>query len=148
MKTLFMETTKIEPSKTVEEIQRILVLYGASGIQIDYENREITTVSFLIIIKGQEIPFRLPCKWDPIYDHLQKKRKTGKLKKQGEDKAQAKRIAWRQILRWVEAQLALVDTGMVRIEQVFLSYMQTGINETLYDRFEKADFKPMLEYKK
>lgn len=52
------------------------------------------------------------------------------------------------ILRWVEAQLALVDTGMVRTEQVFLAYMQTGINETLYDRFEKADFKPLLEYKK
>ncbi len=30
MKTLFMETTKIEPAQTVGEIQRILGLYGAS----------------------------------------------------------------------------------------------------------------------
>jgi hypothetical protein len=31
-------------------------------------------------------------------------------------------VAWRQILRWVEAQLALIDTGMVQPQEVFLSY--------------------------
>lgn len=55
--------------------------------------------------------------------------------------AQAKRIAWRQILRWVEAQMAFVETGMVKMEEVFMPYIQVGIDETLFDRLEGQGFR-------
>jgi hypothetical protein len=48
MKTLFMETTKIEPSQTVGEIQKILGQYGASAIRTDYDRGEVIAVSFTI----------------------------------------------------------------------------------------------------
>jgi hypothetical protein len=61
--------------------------------------------------------------------------------------AEAKRIAWRQTRRWVEAQLAYVQTNQVKFEQVFLAYMQVGLgSETLYERLEGNRFK-MLEHK-
>ena len=59
---------------------------------------------------------------------------------------QAKRIAWRQILRWVEAQLALVETGMVKIQEVFIPYMLMDKGKTLYEKLEETQFK-MLEHK-
>lgn len=60
---------------------------------------------------------------------------------------QAKRIAWRQILRWVEAQLALVETDMVKMQEVFMPYIQVNIKgQTLYEKLEESKFK-MLEDK-
>jgi hypothetical protein len=51
---------------------------------------------------------------------------------------QAKRIAWRQILRWIEAQMAFARTGMVKIQEVFMPYIQVSITgQTLYERFEQ-----------
>ncbi|MDD4980681.1 MAG: hypothetical protein PHC54_05385 [Candidatus Omnitrophica bacterium] len=62
MKTLFMETTKIEPEQTVAEIQRILGKYGAGGILTEYAKGEVIGVAFKIDVNGKDIPFRLPCR--------------------------------------------------------------------------------------
>ena len=67
MKTLFMETTRIESSQTVGEIQKILGKYGASAIRTDYEKGEVVSVSFTIALNGDQIPFRLPCRWEAVY---------------------------------------------------------------------------------
>jgi hypothetical protein len=145
MKTLYMETTHIAAEQTVTEIQRVLGIYGAAAIRTDYENKEVTSVSFLLKIGAQEIPFKLPCRWEPIFNHLQKKR-IRRRKKEDDDRAQSKRIAWRQILRWVEAQLALVDTEMVSMQEVFMPYIQIGKGKTLYEHLIETKFK-MLEHK-
>jgi len=52
------------------------------------------------------------------------------------------RVAWRVIRDWIMSQMALFETEMVELEQVFLPYMtdQTGVS-TLYERLLKDDFK-------
>jgi hypothetical protein len=59
---------------------------------------------------------------------------------------QAERVAWRQLLRWVQAQLAMIDTGMVRTEEVFMPYIvvNAATNQTLFERMVETQFK-MLE---
>jgi hypothetical protein len=146
MKTLYMETTKIQTAQTVADIQKVLGLYGASAIRIDYEDGEVSAVSFLIRTSSGEIPFKLPCRWQSIFDHLQKKRKMHRSQKEDEDRAQAKRVAWRQVLRWIEAQFALVDTGMVQTVEVFMSYIQGNNGKTLFEHYQDNGFK-MLEHK-
>lgn len=146
-----METTKISSSQTVGEIQHLLGSYGATAILLEYSNGEVIAVSFKIMVGKQEVPFRLPCRWEPIEGHLNKKHKPQKYVYSGETRIrdntdQAKRVAWRQILRWIEAQLALTDTGMVKIQEVFLPYMLGDSGETLYEMIEKKQF--MIEYKK
>ena len=67
--------------------------------------------------------------------------------KQDDDEIQAKRVSWRQILRWVEAQLALTYTNMVKVEEVFLPYIQVNVEgQTLFEKLENNKFK-MLEHK-
>jgi hypothetical protein len=60
---------------------------------------------------------------------------------------QAERIAWRQILRWLQAQLALIETGMVDAPEVFFPYALTqtkdGAPITLY-QLAASEFR-MLE---
>ena len=38
------------------------------------------------------------------------------------DRAQAERTAWRQVLRWVEAQMAMIEAGMTQTHEVFMPY--------------------------
>ena len=142
-KTLYMGTTKINPSQTVGEIQRLLGQQGAVAILTEYDNGEVSAVSFKIRIEGQEIPFRLPCRWGAILENFKSHKKRRTIRSDWE--SQSKRVAWRQIFRWIEAQLALVETGMVKTEEVFMPYIQVGINETLFDKLEQKKFK-QLEY--
>jgi len=145
-KRLFMETTQINPSQTVSQIQEILGKYGAVAILIEYESSEVVAISFRLKTKKMDIPFRLPCRWRAIYSILRDRRKHIHKGTELKIVEQSKRVAWRQILRWVEAQLALVATEMVSIQEVFLPY--TVVNkegQTLYEKLEKESFN-MLEY--
>lgn len=48
-------------------------------------------------------------------------------------RAQAERTAWRIVLSWVEAQIAIVESGMVSMEEVFLLYLLTDSKSTVRD---------------
>ncbi len=141
---LYMETTTKEAESTAAEIQTLLGKAGASAIQTDYDAGEVIALSFLIDIRGNKVPFRLPIRTEPVFDYLQRKRSPRyRGKNEERDTAQAKRVAWRQIYRWILAQLALIETGMVTVQEVFLPYVQTGIDETLYQRLEASGFKQL-----
>ena len=142
--TLYMETTKIDPSKTVAEIQAVLGRYGASSILTEYKNSEIEALSFCVTVNGQPVPFRLPCRHEAVYKTM-----IGRMSKLRESriddyKLQAKRVAWRQVLRWIQAQMAMVETSMVSVEEVFLPYIQHRSGKTLFELIKQNNFK-MLE---
>ncbi len=135
MKTLFMETTRIAPERTVSEIQGILSRYGANAVLLEYDQMKVAAVSFKYTVGDQAIPFRLPCRWQAMEDTL---RKSGKRPRYDDTfETWARRVAWRQILRWVEAQMALVETNMVKVQEVFFPYIQTSNGHTLYEIQEK-----------
>jgi len=43
-------------------------------------------------------------------------------------------VAWRVVKDWIEAQLALLETKMVTLPQLFLPYAVTADGSTLYER--------------
>ena len=49
-------------------------------------------------------------------------------------------MSWRILKDWVQAQRAIVDTKMVRLEQVFLPYAIMPDGRTLYERIRDARF--------
>jgi len=148
MKSLFMETTKISPTVTVGQIQRLLGEHGATHILMEYENSEVSGLVFNIRGPANDMPFRLPCRWKAIKEIFESRRRPRRSRR-GKPPAdltdQAKRVAWRQVLRWVEAQLALVETGMVRVQEVFMPYLIVGKTQTLYEKLESTKFQ--LPYK-
>jgi len=134
-KDLYMGTTEINPLRTIGEIHAYLVRMGAMRIMNTYENGEAVTVHFILKINNVEIPFELPARIDPIYKILH----AGRYYNQATaDLEQAKRVAWRQIYRWIQAQLALIETGMAEPAEVFMPYMQVagadGSPTTLYKK--------------
>jgi hypothetical protein len=130
-------TTTISVDKTVGEIERLLTIAGANAIMKEYDGAQnITAVSFRIDTPEGRIPFKLPLNILAVQQVLKNQYKDGKVGKRHTELDQARRVGWRIIKHWVEAQTAIIQTQMVTIEQVFLPYaIVNPIGQTLYDKY-------------
>lgn len=154
MPTLFMETTEISAEKTIAEIESYLISHGANAVLKEYSAGSIEAVSFKMNIPGGDIPFRLPCRWQAICQVFRKRANisdyywtyasTQHIERRRKIEEKAKRVAWRQILRWIQAQMALVDTNMVKVQEVFFPYIQAPSGQTLYELNEAKNFGLLL----
>lgn len=90
------------------------------------------------------ISYKLPCRSDMIFHHLQNKRVNNTEQTDQKDWDQARRVAWRQILRWLESQFALMDVGMTDIKEVFLPYCYDG-KKTLFETISEDNFKQLTQ---
>ena len=127
-------TTKIAPLKTAGEIQGILASKGAKSINIDYASGEPVALWFKIEVRGVDIAFRLPCNWEGVEQAMRRDR-TVQPRYQSRD--QAKRVAWRIVKDWVEAQLAIIESGQAEIGEVFLPYAIVGEHgQTLFQKIQ------------
>lgn len=131
---LYMETTEITAEKSAGEIHMLLMHAGAEAILMEYKDKKISGFNFKLNINEQSIPFRLPIRIEPIFKYLQKQRDPrNRAKKAERDQEQAERVAWRQLLRWIQAQFAMIDTGMVATAEVFMPYIQLRSGKTLWE---------------
>ena len=115
-------TTKIDVDKTTSEIAKMLSLAGAIAILTEYDREEnyIKSISFTLPVGDNVLQIKLPCDWKPMLEILEKDRKVPRNLKTRE---QAVRVSWRIVKNWVEAQLAIIETKMVKTEEVFLPYI-------------------------
>lgn len=121
-------TTTVTALKSIGEIQGILVAHGAKHILIDYDQEEPTGLAFIVATPYGDVPFRLPANIDKVKAVLDKQRVRTRVSDE-----QASRVAWRILEDWIRAQMAILETEMVTIDQIFLPYMQTGQDgKTLY----------------
>jgi hypothetical protein len=138
-RTLFMETTEIPVQKTSGDILSLLVRAGATQVSLDYQAGKIVGMRFTYPVDGFPVAFRLPVRTEPVFKIINGRRSPyGQFSRSamaGKDREQAERVAWRQLLRWIEAQIAMVETGMVKTDEVFLPYVATASGETLYEHF-------------
>lgn len=108
-------------------------------------------MSFAIAVGPNLVDIKLPAKVDKAQALLKKLWDSGEIShKRGKEKTysyeQATRVAWANILMWVEAQMALLDIEMVKMEEVFLPYMVNKQGKTLFEVMEADNFQhlPML----
>lgn len=143
-KTLYMETTEIAASKTAAEISSLVVRAGAREIALEYgPARQLMGLRFVLLVQQMPVSFALPVRVEPVFRILNGRRKSPSDYKV-RDTAQAERVAWRQLLRWVQAQLAMIDTGMVQAHEVFLPYLiHAGTNQTLFEFFSGEGLKQL-----
>lgn len=123
-------TTKVPVVRSIQEIQKALVKAGASSIMQDYDiDGAISAIAFKIRLNGTDISFRLPCETSRVLEVMKHDGTPRSLL----TKAHAQRVAWRIIKDWVEAQMAIVQTNMVTLPQVFLPYAVSKDGTTLYE---------------
>lgn len=138
MAAIHMQYTTVKPEKTIMEIKMVFDRFDVPYRQFS-ERREddgSLSVFFSIMHNGTELPFKLPVNAKGLLAYA-KKQRVSKIK----DLDQATKVAWRQVLRWVESQLALVQSHTVECAQVFLPYMVVdGNDNTMYDRMLATNF--------
>jgi hypothetical protein len=142
-KGLFTYTTKIEPSKTIGEIQDNLVVHGARSVMANYtDDGQIEALSFQVATpEGRSMAIRLPCDPKPVYEVLKQQNRDGLVPNSFVNEEQASRVAWRIVKYWVEAQIALLETQMVKMEQIFLPYAIVRDGKTLFESMKASKFK-------
>ncbi len=138
-----MGSTEVEASRTIGEITAYLLRMGANQISTQYDDktREPIALYFSLTVRGNMIPFTLPARVEPVFKIING---GGYGRDKFRDMTQAKRVAWRQIYRWIQAQLALIETGMVTADEVLMPYIQVAPNETLYQRAVAGGFQKLL----
>ena len=129
-------TTSISVQKTAGEIQEILARAGARTVVIEYSNDRIPeAISFQIKASDRFLSFRLPSQWRGVYNSLLKSGAERKFK--SED--QARRVAWRIIKDWTEAQVAIIEAGAAEIIEVFMPYLiNPQTNQTMFEDFKNG----------
>lgn len=139
-------TTDVPVSKTVSEIHVMLAEHGAKKIMFDYaENGELEAICFSISTPNGEMGIRLPANVERVRAVLQRQKNDAKTKNRSainDSRAQAARVAWRIVKDWTAAQIAILETEMVDVQQVFLPYIVNNSGQTVYELWQ--DSLPLL----
>jgi len=138
---IYMGSTSIDPEKTVGEIMSLLSRHHISKIVSSYEEGQIAGLMFSISFQETEIPFKLPVRWEPVLTAMKKDKQTPNHLC---TEKQARRVAWRLILRWIESQLAMAEIGMADIKEVFMPYLYDVKEQKTWYEIAEASKWPML----
>lgn len=119
-------TTKVPVNRTLSEISGKLAKAGAQGILTDYQDGEASGITFSIETEHGLVYFKLPANIAGVSKALADDNCY-------RDEGHARRVAWRILKDWIEAQLAIIEAGMAELSQVFLPYAQTASGQTVYE---------------
>lgn len=122
-------TTKVSAAQSVAEIVGALAAHGAVKIQQDYDSGKPVSIAFAIETPAGMRGFCLPSSTDKVAAVLSRQ-------KVKVDREQADRVAWRILRDWVMAQMAILETEMVSIDQVMLPYMVDDRGRTVYELYQ------------
>jgi hypothetical protein len=143
---IYMATTKIPVEQTAGEIMALLAKHDVQKMTLDYDTGGLSGLIFYIRHKDKNentmlLPFRMPVRWQPTLKAMTDDRKTPAYLCT-ED--QARRVAWRMSLRWLEGQVAFVDTGQADMKEIMLPYLiveeKESSSRTLYEVMARRNF--------
>ena len=145
-------STQVATSKV--ELEKMLRRYGAAGFSVAHDYAEHRVILELVLpdtpTKGApRVPVRLPVSVRTVYDKLygRPRKYDYELKKYVDDPKgydrkkldQAERVAWRNLVRWVDAALSAATIGLQTITEAFFAHTIAGEHgERMIDLVEQA----------
>ncbi len=137
-------TTAVSASQTVSDIHKELAAHGARKVMFDYDDSgRVLAICFSIVTPEGERAVRLPGNADRVRMVLLQQKNDPKRRNRASIDAspeQAERVAWRIVKDWLTTQLAILETEMVDVGQVFLPYFVGRNGQTLYDAYAAGQF--------
>lgn len=123
--------------QSLSKIQKNLVDHGATGFMYEYEKGtgRIESLKFLIEVQGNKVGFALPVNWRLFQAVL----KEQNVRRYDEDDY-CYRVAWANLRDWVDSQMALLETQMIELPQIFLPFVVNGKGQTLYEQIKGNNF--------
>ena len=110
---VYMGSTQIKSQKTAMEVMDVLRRSGAQQIAVDYgAGGKIVGMRFIFPIANKPVCFMLPLRIEGLKKVMR-----------SNNKEQVERTAWRQLLRWVQSQLAMIEVGTLHAAEVYAPYV-------------------------
>ena len=138
--------TSTPVSKSQEDIKKILIKYGASGVQfLENWQEKILIVKFLYIINTCDyfVIFKVPIPQAGTETATGRPRAATQTKKEQE---QFERGIWRAIFWAIKSRMESIEFGIETFQEAFLSHFEIPgsniqIGEILIPRLEKGNLK-------
>ena len=134
-------TTKVPAERTVAEVMTILAQKGALEIITMYDaERQPCGLKWRMETRHGPLAYALPLNVEAVFTIMTEQRVM--ITNEAGRRAQARRTAWRILKDWIQAQMALLETNMVEMEEIFLPYMLSG-EQTLYQALQANHFRAL-----
>ncbi len=135
LKNMYSEASE---ASIFDAIRKELVAHKAKRLLFDYdEDGRATGIEFTLEIGNAALQFRLPARFAQAEPILEQARRASRHPMSRGDtlKEQTYRAVWATIRDWISAQMALIDVGAVRTEEVFLPYLVLEEGKTMFEQF-------------
>ncbi|QJU54362.1 hypothetical protein SCB71_14545 [Herbiconiux sp. KACC 21604] len=126
-------TTDISVTKTMGEIQGALARRGVTRISTLFDEHGVASgLGFTMNTDYGPRDFELPVRTAGVLEAMKRDTKVPRSKCTTE---QAAKVAWRIAKDWLEAQSALIDAQLARLDEVMFPYMIASDEGTVYELF-------------
>lgn len=133
-------TSSVPASRSMENIEKLLVDLNCLSISRYYEEKEICGFFFQLKINGNIYAFKLPAKVDLIYKQIYKGRNPKNENQRIEWRKQAARTAWKTLHELIQIQTDLILLEQMKPFEAFLPFAFDG-QMTLAERVEAGQTK-------
>lgn len=139
-------TSEVPVHVTVSRIEQVLAKAGAASVTKEYApDASLAALRFTLETPaGGNVVIRLPANPDNVFKAMSKevhRPRTGTFDRLRE---QASRTAWKLMQDWIEVQVSLIHMQQAEPMEVFLPYILTAKNETIYQQIKASQYKALL----
>lgn len=140
-------TSSMPATRSISYIEAKLAQNGAREILKLYDDGgRVTGICFIVPLNGQDMPFKLPAKvaeCEKVLSANLSPRTRPETRKK--IPLQAERTAWKILLDWVEAQMAMIELAQVELMEVFLPYVYDHQKkQTFFEQIKEKKYKALL----
>lgn len=130
-------TTTISAGKTAAEMQTALAKHGAESVSIIFREREPAGIAFTINTEFGPRDFQLPANVEGVEATIARQQRSGEIRadRRYQGAEHARKVAWRILKDWLGAQLAIIEAGLSRLDEVMLPYMLTSSGATISEAY-------------
>jgi hypothetical protein len=137
-------TTTVEAAKTAAECVAILAQHGANRVAIDYDReREPSGLSFEISTPWGPRQYALPVSVSKAQKALERAYDQRRVERRYTSPEHSRKVAWRVIKDWLEAQLALFEADQADLTEVMLPWMRVESDLTMYGAWRASEQKSL-----
>lgn len=125
------QDTKVQAIDSASKIAGIVMRYGGTRFEQrwDPETGELVGLRFAIRTDEGDVPVRLAAQTDSVVDILKSHAGPRSRKTDSDYRAQAQRIAWRQLKDFIEQALLAVETGLFNLVSAFMAHVEVWDDE-------------------
>lgn len=130
--------TRVSAERTIAELQSLLITHGARQIIVSADDGEANGLSFSLSTGGL---YHLPVRIDQMERRLAGRRPDAALRTKNQ-RTYAYAVAWRTVKDWLAAQLDLIATEMVTLDEIMLPFrILDAKGTTVYAALAARDFR-------